>query len=492
MRARKRKIGALICSAVLCAGCFSSARAEFSPRMAALDKETGVTLTLSAQAESLKPLSASSLETVNRFLADAALTLAARETEQGLLTRAEWTSGGETVFALTRQDRRNGTLTVFSPSGGAYLTAPGGRDALALLTGTEWEIPDWTGLPGAYRRLAPALYDQLKAYAEPRLTREGTSIKNAQSAAAYETYLLKGGAMNEAWPDVVKTLLPIVSETLAGQSAEYARTETLLRALEFAGDLRVKRFLDKEGGDMGLQVTGQAGLPGDLRKVTLFGGFTMGRGGYLSLALPAVSGKNTLRLTLGGKLTEKNNTRTLSIEGSYSRNQDGRATAASLEASFKNVMQDGSETWSGKATLAITENKRKTTWTAVPRLTFTDAGLSGAVNVQKKEGSALSIQAALQVSLTPGAHIALPEGTATRDLRWTSESKAQAAVAGELPALSRLVAGWMARLPEEERVLLTHDLRTDAWMNGPAAPVPAQDANEYPENLWSVEEEETP
>ena len=78
------------------------------------------------------------------------------------------------------------------------------------------------------------------------------------------------------------------------------------------------------------------------------------------------------------------------------------------------------------------------------------------------------------------------------DLRGLDEETARARTLGELTPLSRAFFRLMAALPETERTLLTHELRTDAWMNGPTVPV--RDFGPEPEeddlSPWIVVEEE--
>ena len=89
-----------------------------------------------------------------------------------------------------------------------------------------------------------------------------------------------------------------------------------------------------------------------------------------------------------------------------------------------------------------------------------------------------------------------PAQIAAQDLRALSPDSARAVVNQELIPLSRMLYRMMAQLPEESRALITHDLRTDAWMNGESVPVITQNPkdlwtlSEDDENCWIVEEDE--
>ena len=189
-------------------------------------------------------------------------------------------------------------------------------------------------------------------------------------------------------------------------------------------------------------------------------------------------------------MTDKDGVRTLTIEGAYTRTLDGDTRSASLEGTFKNTVKADQEKWTGKGTLEVTKYKVKTVWTVTPDLIFADGGLSGTVTVQKKEGSAIKLKAALTVLLTAGTEIPELNAENAVDLTGMDETQARAAVMGEWPAMSRIVVRLMASLPESVRALLTHDLRTDAWMNGPAAPVMDPEPDEEPWDTWIVVEEE--
>ncbi len=482
MRGFRMRFTCLACVFALCFGCFGAA-AEFSPRYEKLKENGGATLSLTGQLSSMEKLSKASLEAVNEWLGGMEATLSV-----GKDTRAEVTLNGDTVLDVTVSRQSGYTVTAFGPDGGAYLTDPDGPDALSLLTGRLSDFPGAEALPAAYAAMAPWLYAVLGESAAPKRVKEPTSIKNAAASAAYENYTFKNGALNGIWPQVLDAVLPELREALKSQPAWYADAEELLRGLEFSGECRFKRFLDKEGGDLGMQFTGWAARGEDKRKVTLFGGYTPGKGGSFSLNLPAVSGKNSLKASLAVKMTEKNGVNTLSFEAALTRNMNGEKLDWALEGSLKNVIREDAEKWTGKVTITETQGKTKTSWVLNPDLQFTEEGLSGTVTVQKKEGSALRVKAVLQVKMGEYKAFSAPRMSSAKDLRGLGEERARAAVTAELIPLSGTVAELILRLPEDQRALLTHELRTEEWMNGPEAPVPEQGSE--PADSWVVEEDD--
>ena len=463
----------------------SPAMADFSPRYVELSAGNDLTLTMRVKAEKLSPLSRATLDVINEWLDGLAFTVST-----GRNSSAEISLMGQSVLRADVQRKDDYTLTIFSPSGGSYLTAAGAPDALTLLCGREYEWPDPSGFPGAYLKLAPNLYDKLSSHVTPKKSKEATSIKNASKSASSEIFTFSGDEMNEFWPRVLDTLLPAMEEALSGQPSLYTKAEELLENIEFSGECKFKRFLDKAGDDMGLQFTGNAELDGDKRKVTLFYGFTPDKGGYLSFSAPAVKGKNNLKVTCSVQMTGKKNANTLTVEGTYTRTFEGKTVSGSLNASLKNALKDEEEKWTGKVTVSRTEDKVKSVWTLSPALTFDDDGLSGNITLQKKEGNKDTVKAVLDVKLTANTPTASPAAASAKDLRQVSAEKARATVQTEMESLTEALIELMENLTEKERTSILHDLRTDAWMNGPVTPALTAAAEELTEAEEEADEEE--
>lgn len=484
MRKKGKALLAGLLAAILLGCC--GARAEFSPRYTALKNDQAVQAEISGELETLSPLSEASLAVVNGWLGRAKLRLTSMEGANRSLNQAELLLDGNSVFSAAAQGQTDYTLTVFSPSGGAYLTAPGLPDALALLSGQADGLPQPGKFLDAYFSLAPRLYEYLSTVTTPKKSSEKTSIKNATASAGYENYILTADEMNASWPKILETLLPALQSGLQNAPGAAQSLEELLRSLTFSGECRFKRFLDKAGEDMGLQFTGRAQRgDDDVRKITLFGGYTAGKGGYLSLALPAVKGKNNWKLTCTGKLTEKSGQRTLTLSSAYNRVYAGETASATLEASLKNALKNDTEAWSGKITLTQQKNGKKTAWTLQPALTFDGEGLHGDVAVQRKTGSTVDLKATARLSLRALADIPSPAAASAMDLRGMEEAQAKLLLLDEAKPLRQTLLGLLNELDEDARALLTHDLRTDDWMNGPLTAVPEDTAAG-----WPVEEEQ--
>lgn len=488
MRGKAKRLSAWACAVSVFLSAAVSARADFSPGWDALAAADAVTLEIDGQIDALDGLADASLEAVNGFLSrtGAEITLNGNNDEgYRLLVRLD----GQPALTVSAGADAEGVVTAFFPSDGVYRTETERPDALALLTGApETEIRPLR-LAEGYRQAAPALFAALAEFVSPRQVKEKTSIQYAVSSPAYELYTFPDGSLNAAWSRTAEQLIGALPSALGENSGMISQAESLLRSLTFSGDCRVRRYLDADGRDMGLQFTGRAGLEGDMRKASLTLGYTPGTGGSLEMSLPAVTGKNSLKITLAGRVTEKNGERTLTLSASRVRKTQDGNESASLDVTLKNAMgEDGQEHWSGKGTLTLDVGKKKTVWTFTPGLVCDRDALSGDVAVQRKEGSKTTLRATVRLRLAKAEAVPAPDGEGAVDLRGADDARARAAVMAEWPVLAGLTARMMATLPADVRARLTHDLRTDSWMTGPGAVPLEEDPSQ--EDSWVVEEEE--
>lgn len=475
MHRNLKRFLACLCAVMLTFSC-TGALAEFSSRLDALRQKDSVIVELTGKYTALNKLSKKSLETVNGWLST--LKATAQGQLGGLVTSVSVTSDGEEILSIVSQKQENGTVTEFKPSGNAYLTGDNQPSALSLLTGKETHLFDPLEIPQLYEKLAKALYPVLEGKVTPKTKKSPTGITKGVKAASYVEYVFKGNALNDAWPEILSAVMPILQEALADQPERSTQMQTLLGNLTFSGECRFKRFLSKDQADMGLQFTGNAGKDGDVRKVTLFGGYSADKGGYLSLKLPQVKGKNNLTLQLTMTLAGKSSARTLKTDLKYNRSFNGVKESLTVSGNLKNTVKNSDEKWTGKLTVSKTEGKTKTTYTLTPDLAFTDEGLSGKITVQRKAGGKQDMKATLQLTAKEAEPAAVEDNENVNDLTEKSTAQAKAAVQGELPELTRLVVRLMSTLPEEERTLLTHELHTDKWMTMAPAEEPADDAAE--------------
>ena len=484
-----RKIGkillAWLCITALLSSC---ALAEFSPRLEELKKKDAMALEVSGQYNSLAKVSKASLKTINQWLENVSATV--KGTLGGAVTSLSVMNGDDEALAIMVRPQEDDIVTIFLPSGNAYLTRADQPTAFSYLTGEEPHLLDVMEFPNLYDKLAKSLYPLLESKVTGKEKKARTTIRNATASPRYVDYVLREDEMNAAWPEITATLLPILREALADQPARYKAIAETLTSVTFSGSCRFKRFLDRDRGDMGLQFTGNANVQDEVRKITLYGGYTPEKGGYLSFAAPQVKGKNTLKFTLSCTLNQKRkSSRSLKIESTYTHTAQGETEAFTINATLRNaIKKDGDEKWSGKVTVTETKKRVKTTYTFTPALSFTEEGLSGKVTVQRKTGSKTDMKATLKVALSESPVFSEAPEENAKDLRKASEKKAKTAVQAELTDLTRAVVRLFSSLPEDQRTLLTHELRTDEWMTE----LPEQTKEPAEDEEPAEEEEEKP
>lgn len=464
-----------------------SARAEFSPGLSAMTDQGALQVEVGVQFSQLDSFSEDALAALNGWLSRVRLRAFTTQPGDSTLNGSAVLLDGSEVFSAVIQQEAGETLTAFS-AGNTYMTEQ--TDALSLLSGSQNGIPVFSMIPASYFRIAPALYGLLDTIKEPKHSNENTSIKNAAASDAYDTYTFTEDEMNAIWPQVTDILLPEIYSVLTDAPGQWQAVQTLLQTLRFSGQCRFKRFLDKEGGDMGLEFTGNAASGEDVRKVTLFGGFTPGRGGYLSLSLPAVQGGNLLKVTFTGKLSVQEKKNTLTFSGTYARTLGGQKDTATLEGTLNNVIGEGTETWSGKAELDTKIGGNKANWVWKPALILDAGGLHGEIDIQKKSGSRVMAKGTLTVNAVSIPAFSPPATDFTIDLRGKTEEEARAAVQQELAPLTGTLMRLLSEMPEDARARLTHAMRSDAWMNAPSvAPLDGGSSIQTEENQWIVSEE---
>ena len=394
---------------------------------------------------------------------------------------------GEEIVSAEVTEGDEYTLTLFGPAGNAYLTSPGEKDALGLLTGGGMTLPPLTEWAEKYPVLAEKLYGVLEQNCNPKRTKQKTSIKNTAGSTVFITYTLSGNTLTDGvWEEALEAILPALREILGDREDLYESARQVMEELMFSGECTFKRFLDKDGGDMGMQFTGTVAWRREKRKVTLFCGYTPGKGGYLSLRLPAARGDNETRIMLDYAETTQETYRSWTLNADYINVYDGEKQADHLEGTVKNTHREAGEEWTGRIQVSKTENKRRTEWTLTPQLSGDGKDLAGTVRFSRQVGKNDPMKGEITLRIGYEADMTMPETPKDAvDLRAMPEEEARSAVRAEWIPLTGAVARLVQTLTEEERALVTHALRTDEWMYGPDAPVFSEDG------AWTVKEDGT-
>lgn len=477
------RMAALILAAVLLT---AGAGAEFSPAVGTL-MNNPVRLTVGAEIGTLTAVSDVAYATLEKLLPRVSFRVTAQEAPRPA-DKAEILLDGEVVWSCLTALGSNYRLNMFYPTGMSYLTAADGLNAAEMLLGTEQGFEfEPQKLLGAYLGECEGLYAALEEINPGKKTKESTSIKNTSGSASYITYTLKKDLMNENADAIVPFIRNIV-RAVCGD-----RFEDTLAGMTFTGDCKFKRFLDKAGGDMGLQFTGNIDFDGDNRKVTLFAGATAGKGGYFSLALPAVKGNINTKVTFGAKLTEKNGKNTLALTATYTDNADEKITVEA-EGTLNNALSDGGEAITGKITANVTLGKNKYVYTVQPALSGTGEEMTGTVGVTCKEGSKVTLNCTVRLSAEHIENVPGDPGASALDLRKLSKTEALRQLEREKTSLLVVFMNVLNELEDKDRALLTYELGKYAWTDGESVPVlpdPDDDyEDDYEDDCWDDFEDE--
>ena len=450
----------------------------------ALGEETGITWTAEVHLTDAPDMGRDAMAAVNELLSRLRFTIQAGES----CGRIAVTADGEEIVSAQVMEGDEYTLTLFGPAGNAYLTTPGEKDALRLLTGGDMTtLPPLTEWAEKYPVLAEKLYGVLEQNCTPKRTKQKTSIKNTAGSTAFITYTLSGNTLTDGvWEEVLEEILPALREILGDREDLYESARQVLEELMFSGECTFKRFLDKDGGDMGMQFTGTVAWRREKRKVTLFCGYTPEKGGYLSLRLPAARGDNETRIMLDYAETAQEAYQSWTLNADYINVYDGEKQADHFEGTVKNTHREAGEEWTGRIQISRTENRQRTEWTLTPQLATDGEDLAGTVRFTRQIGKNDPMKGEITLRIGYEADMTIPEAPRdVVDLRGMPEEEARSAVQAEWIPLAGTVARLVQTLTEEEQALVTHALRTDEWMYGPDAPA-VWDAG-----AWTVEEDET-
>lgn len=326
----------------------------------------------------------------------------------------------------------------------------------------EEGLPLWlvaAGLPSLVRRtpsLLPALCEGLQGLEKPA---GGVNVRTAGRAASSLEYTLSAEEWNGAWPGMLAVL-----ETAMGDEP-LAALFPALRALRFEGSGTLKRLLDTEGQDMGLQFEGTVLLTdGDLRKVGLILGCTARKGLYCDLQMPALRGKDSLSLRLSSSLKETGSGESLELDGRYRHLLDGNTVSGTTKLRLKSRQEEGREAVEGRLELAFEQRGtevKKLSFDLRPDLVGEGGALQGGISVTVREADKTVLAGTLNLSAAKGsdALTAYQGGSGFKeDLGSTAAS------------LEEVLWALLKDLPTEERMHLLHDIGREKSLAAETAP----------------------
>ena len=467
----------LVCGLLLLsvpAGAYGSFYA-LSPGLEALRQayKEGQAYRVSLQAElgAWPDLAEQSFAHIKALAGDLRLTVWLEDKQQDSRLTGALQKGGRPWLDFAVQDggqQASLTLAALDSLPSTRYISSGQAPPWQTLLGDMPRLPEVPDAVEALEKLAQSALPDLLPYEKP--VKAAVTIKHAGRGASQLVYDLKAPEAQAVWDTRKADWQPLLKAALERllplQQAE--EISGSLNSLAFTRSLSIKRFLDQDGQDLGLQVTGAVETDGTARKLTLFTGQSR-QGFYLSLKLPAVRGNDTLEAQIALKTQPGQWTGDWRV--TQRTGKDVWTITGTL--ALAGEQRDGGETLSGEITLRVrrTGSQKSTAdYRLTPDMEFTAGGLTGTLDFRELTGKAARRHVTLHLKVQAEDLKAPPPALAQVDLDTASplqikqeQERVQAAL---LPGLSE----WVLSLPKEDRRLLLHDLGRDERTRGDSVP----------------------
>ncbi len=425
---------------------------------------------LQAEVKTWPDLSEQSLLTLQDWLKNAQLSLSAHP------------NAGQSALTLTQKD--TSVLSLFTEQGDINRLSVSGADGATTVYVSEIALP-WQTLLGvnpilprfslaldALKRFAVKALPVLVPYEKPVKTT--ITIKNVGKGTSQLVYTLKKAEAQEAWASAKPELLPLMEQFADALLPSHAEEfKAALTQLDMNGALTLKRFLDAEGRDLGLQLTGTILLNEQSRKLTLFYGLS-DTGLYLSLKLPATRGRDTLELQVSlatktdrvtgdwrlKQVTGKNTaTLTGDLDLKTARGPSGRGVTGEVSALYKTTG----------------EVKTSLSYTLIPDLVFVGSKVDGTLVLSRRDGKTLTHDLLLRLSGDQSGSLQAPAAMAEIHLDGAAQAEIDLAALQLKTRLVSQIKSFLLALPQETRLLVLHDLGREQRTEGESVDIPQND-----------------
>ena len=418
-------------------------------------QNSGYQLDIQAELLSWPDLDELSLKALQQLAEDSSLhlSLSAGQASQARLMRDE-----KTIFVLenSREDRQQ-VLSLEVPGSlqpTSYVSAAKTPLSLLLL-GQDLSLPSLFSARQTLSALAQAALPQLKDFEEA--VKAVLSIKNVGRGVSQLVYALKQEEALAFWQQVQASVQPLLGQLYADLALP--QNSSLIGGLENVqpvGMLTIKRILNEEGADIGLQINGRVDINGQTRRLALLGGWSA-TGIYLSIKLPALRGNDMLdgQLSLATspetckgdwKLRAVAGKDSLTASGSIllqaAQKEDRKTLTGSLEARL-----DYRGAVASKQVLSFK-----------PQLALEGEHLSGSLRLIKQVEGQPAKDVVLLVSGQPAAGAPAMAPLSVIDLDTLSKAQLALEQARLGQALVPALHAWIQSLPEQTQQLLLHDL----------------------------------
>lgn len=431
----------------------------FQPRAlsgltSAYEQGQPIRLELSGEPGEWKELSKGSLTALAEWLKDVLLEIDISASAYA----ARLFRQGEELFSLREGEHEGRRLLTMGHAGPGFLAAEG-DDPLSLLLGEDPDrivrmlrLLDFTWLQDFSDGALPLLEPYGKE------VRRSTTLKNVGTSPQRLEYSLTPEVWDTIWPHL-KEALPQIPENLSPELKE------ALDGLSFDSPVTVRRLQDKQGSSLGWQMNATVTLSsGVSRRVNLTGSRAEGKGLYLSLKAPATCGKDDLSFALSVAEDEQH----LNADWSFvSRLGTERYN---LKGSVKLKLSDSpaGERLSGRL---WSEEKRGSDsarrLTLEPDLNFNGTQAQGSIRLLEQRAGKPWLDLNLSLSASAGEVPELSVPQTVYELETDLLSARDALGQSLLPVLRRIMMG----LPEDQRLLLLHDMGRTARTEGETVPL---------------------
>ncbi len=433
------------------------ASAEFSPAVSALNQAylsgQAYALRLSVKALAWPDVSPETLAALQGWLDTAQLSLSLGKEEGRETALAQLSGNGQPVFTIMNR--------IGGEQADMTLEVPGSLAATRYV-GTK-ALPPWQRLLGALPRLtdvseAGSALKQIAALSLARLlpfekaVKGGVSIKNAGRAASQLVYALKAEETQALWEQAGPELLPLLArlaDELPFLNEGFLHS---LGTLVFTRSFTLKRYLNGDGSDLGLQITGTMEFDGQARKLTLFCGQS-DKGLYLSLKCPASRGGDTLEIQVSLAYAAGR------VQGDwrYKTIFGEEKLEASGKADLKSNPEAAGERIFGNLSMRLKTPVRTADFLLTPDFRLKDGTAQGTLGYSEREGKSVIRDLAFTLDLLPAGEIKGPEALAEIHLDQAGGEQATLSAAQVRLALMPALKEFLFSLPLPARLLVLHD-----------------------------------
>ncbi len=463
------------------------AAAEFSPAATAIRQGylsgQPYSLRVSAQAEAWLDIAPETLAALRGWLDTARLSLTLQKRQDGETALAGLFYKDQPVFTIMSSmgdEQADMTLEVPGSLAATRFIGTVETPPWQLLLGAQPRLPDLVEVESAIIQIADLSMARLLPF--EKAEKGSVSIKNAGRGASRLVYTLKAEEAQALWEQAKPEMLPLFGRLSAEMPRLGAPFLQGLGTLAFTRAFTLKRFLDKDGKDLGLQITGTVDISGQARRLTLFCGQSES-GLYLSLKFPATRGRDTLEVQVS--LAYKPGI----VQGDwrYQSVFGEEKLEASGKVDLKSSPEKAGERISGSLSARLKLSGRTTDHLLTPDLFLTENTAEGTLGYKEQAGKAVLRDLAISLSLAPGGEITGPVALSEVHLAQADEEQISLSATQIQLALMPVLKDFLFALPMQTRLLVLHDIGRERRTQGESVAPLGEDMHQFTVTDTNVE-----